>query len=172
MDRFEELLSEYLDGTLDAPGRDELASMIDADPARHDTFVTMLREHRLLANELGPRSEDAFARRIMEELDRGRSQFVRAVMADVKGPRPGGRRPSLPPSRRTFRPRGNEGPAWVLWASLAAGLIVVVAVLLTLAGGGEAPKQDSKTAKEPSRPEKALAQVPALLERPEERVGL
>jgi hypothetical protein len=160
MDRFEELLSEYLDGTLDAAGRDELASMIDADPARRETFVAMIREHRLLANELGSPVEDPFVRRIMEELDKGRSQFVRAVMADVKGPRPGGRRPSPPPPRRTFPPRGNEGPGWVLWASLAAGLIVVVAVLLTLTGGEETSKPDHKVAKEPAHPLK-VEPVPA-----------
>jgi anti-sigma factor RsiW len=65
VDRYDELLSEYLDGTLDAAGRDELASLIDADPARRETFVSMVREHRLLATELSDPAADVFARRVM-----------------------------------------------------------------------------------------------------------
>lgn len=149
MDRFDELLSEYLDGALDAPGRAELASMIDADAARRETFIAMVREHGLLASELRD-PDEAFARRIMTELDKGRSQFVRAVMADLKGPGSGGRRPS--PPRRPQRPRDDPAPGWVLWASLAAGLLVVVAVLLSALGGGEPQKTDRKLVKEPPKP--------------------
>ena len=152
MDRFDELLSEYLDGTLDAAGRAELASLIDADPGRRDTFVALVREHRLLAAELRDPAADAFARRVMTDIDKGRTQFVRAVMADLKGPGSGGKRPSPPAPRRTFRPRGDQGPGWVLWASLAAGLLVVVAVLLMATGGEEPARPDRKLVKEPPKP--------------------
>jgi len=139
VDRFDELLSDYLDGALDVAGRDELASLIDADSARRETFVSMVREHRLLAAQLGDPATDLFARRVMAEVDKGRTQFVRAVMADLKGPGSGGKRP-LPPPRRSFRPRGEEGPGWVLWVSLAAGLLVIVAILLAISGGDEPPR--------------------------------
>jgi hypothetical protein len=154
MDRFEELLSDYLDGTLDAAGRAELASMVDADPARRETFVTMVREHRLLAAELGDPAPDAFARRVMSEVDKGRSQFVRAVMADLKGRKPGGKRPPSPGPRRTFPPQGDRGPGWVLWASLAAGLIVVLVFLLLGTGGDDPARTDRHIAKDVPKPVK------------------
>jgi hypothetical protein len=163
VDRFDELLSEYLDGSLDAAGRAELASMIDADPARRELFVAMVREHGLLASELRDPGE-GFARRVMAEIDKGRSQFVRAVMADLKGPGSGGRRPS--PPRRPIRPRDDQAPGWVLWASLAAGLLVVVVILLSTMGGEDPSKSDRKIVKEPPRPVK-VEPVPAPRPEPE-----
>jgi len=172
VERFDELLSEYLDGVLDVAGRDELASLIDADPARRETFVSMVREHRLLAAELGDSVADPFARRVMGEIDKGRTQFVRKVMADLKGPGSGKGRPSPPLPRRTFRPRGDQGPGWVLWASLAAGLLVVVAFLLAISGGEEPSKPDKKTAKnlaKPVKPESIPELKPELVREPEPR---
>jgi hypothetical protein len=172
VDRFDELLSDYLDGALDAAGRDELASLIDSDSARRETFVSMVREHRLLVAELGDPAADPFARRVMSEVDKGRTQFVRAVMADVKGPGSGGKRPPSPLPRRTFRPRGDQGPGWVLWASLAAGLLVVIAILLSISGGEEPSKPDRKTAREtpkPAKQESAPEHKPELVQKPDPR---
>ena len=172
MERFDELLSEYLDGVLDTAGRDELASLIDADSARRETFVSMVREHRLLATELGDPAADAFARRVMAEVDKGRTQFVRKVMADLKGPGSGKGRPSPPQPRRIFRPRGDQGPGWVLWASIAAGLLVVVAFLFAISGGEEPSSPDKKTAKDrpkPSKPEAVSDHKPELVRESEPR---
>lgn len=140
MDRFDELLSEYLDGALDAAGRDELASLIDADPARRAEFVELTREHRILSAALGDPADEGFARRVMSDVDKGRTQFVRAVMADLRGPGSGGQRPG-PRPRKPQRPRETGMPGWALWATLAAGALVVVAVLMSVMGGEGEPSK-------------------------------
>lgn len=114
MDRFDELVSEYLDGSLDAAGRAELESLIDSDPARRDAFVDLVREHRILSVELKPASSEVFTRRMMADLDKDRTRFVRAVMGDLKPPGAGGSRPA-PRPRRPLRPEGEGAPGWVLW---------------------------------------------------------
>jgi hypothetical protein len=171
MDRFDELLSDYLDGVLQPAERDELASLIDADSARRDTFVSMVREHRLLATELGDPASDPFARRVMAEVDKGRTQFVRAVMADLKRSGTGGKRPSPPlPPRRTFRPRGDQGPGWVLWVSMAAGLLVILAIVVSISGGDEPSKPDRRSVKgvpKPTKPESLPTPRSDLVKNPE-----
>jgi anti-sigma factor RsiW len=47
MDRFDDLLNDYLDGTLDARGRAELAALVDADPDCLDAFVEVVSEQRI-----------------------------------------------------------------------------------------------------------------------------
>jgi len=155
VERFDELLSEYLDGTLDAAGRAELASLVEADPARRDEFVSLLREHRILSQELADPAADAFVRRVMAEIDKGRTQFVRSVMADVRGPGSGSRRPSP----RRPRSGGSRTPGWVLWASLAAGLFVIVAILLSATGG-----------EEPTRPRIVKKPKPPVIEAPAPKI--
>jgi len=169
VDRFEDLLSEYLDGTLDAAGRAELASLIDADPARREAFVDMVREHRVLSAELGDPAGEGFTRKLMTELNKDRTQFVRAVMADLKGPGSGGTRPA-PKPRRPLRPRDTGTPGWVVWTALAAGLLVIIAVLMSIVGGEEPARPDRKTVKERSKParvEPAPAPQPEIVKEPE-----
>jgi hypothetical protein len=161
VDRFEELLSEYLDGSLEAAGRDELASLIDADPARREAFVDLVRQHRILHAELGDPAAEGFARRVMTDVDKNRTQFVRAVMADLRRPGSGGQRPA-PRPRKPQRPKNDGAPGWVLWASLAAGALVVIAILISV-GGGDEPANPRLVKDRP----KPVPQVPAPLPQPE-----
>jgi len=51
MDRFEELLADDANGSLDARGRAELADLVDADPDCLESFIALvidLRIRRLL----------------------------------------------------------------------------------------------------------------------------
>jgi len=169
VDRFDDLVSEYLDGTLGAEGRAELESLIDADPARRDAFVELVREHRILSVELKPASSEAFTRRLMADLDKDRTRFVRAVMDDLKPPTSGGTRPG-PRPRRTFRPRGEGSPGWVLWASLAAGLLVILAIVLSFSGGEDSVKPERRFAKEKPKAVKVEPAPAPLPEAPKEVV--
>jgi hypothetical protein len=136
VNRFDALLSEYLDGTIDPAGRDELARLVEADPATLREFVDLVREHRILAAELGEPLGQEFTQRVLRDLDKGKTQFIRAVMKDVRGSSPGGGRP-VPRPRRPMRPQTGEGPAWGVWAMVAAGIVVMVGLLLYSTGGGE-----------------------------------
>jgi len=52
MDRFDELLSKYLDGSLDAEDRRELGSRIEADPDCLEAFLDAVSELRIRRLEL------------------------------------------------------------------------------------------------------------------------
>lgn len=47
MDRFEQLLEDYADGTLDARGRAELALMVDSDPGCLEAFIDVVSNLRI-----------------------------------------------------------------------------------------------------------------------------
>ncbi|HZE97261.1 MAG TPA: hypothetical protein VE981_09550 [Planctomycetota bacterium] len=47
MDRFDDLLSDYMDGVLDAAGRAELGAVIESDPARLDAFLDAVSGQRI-----------------------------------------------------------------------------------------------------------------------------
>jgi ferric-dicitrate binding protein FerR (iron transport regulator) len=84
MDRFDELVSEYLDGSLSPSEAEELGCLLEADPARRDVFVDLVRQGRALSAELKPPPGDAFARGVMQELGRNPGAFVQGVMRDVR----------------------------------------------------------------------------------------
>jgi len=52
MNRFDELLSSYLEGSLDADGRAELGSLIEADPDCLEAFLDAVRQLRIRRLEL------------------------------------------------------------------------------------------------------------------------
>ena len=52
MNRFDELLSGYLDGSLDAGGRSELGSLIESDPDCLEAFLEAVSERRIRRLEL------------------------------------------------------------------------------------------------------------------------
>jgi anti-sigma factor RsiW len=52
MDRFDELLSDYVHGSLDADGRVELGSLIETDPACLEAFLDAVSELRIRRLEL------------------------------------------------------------------------------------------------------------------------
>lgn len=130
MDRFDELLSEYLDGTLDAAGRAELASIVEADSARRAELVDLVRVGRILAAEFGAPPE--LTRGVLAELEKGKSGFVRAVMRDVRG---GGTK-TPPRPRRAVAP---PAPVWQMWVAFAAGATIVLGLLIFAVGGESDP---------------------------------
>jgi hypothetical protein len=140
MERWEELASDYLDGDLDDAGRQELARLIESDPERLRKFVDLVRESRILSVELGEPQADAFSRKVMSELNKNKSAFVRSVMSAVRdsgtGAGPGRPRPvraGTPGRRRPTRGPGTGFP-WIAWGALAAGAALIVAVLLLALG--------------------------------------
>ncbi|MBI3856315.1 MAG: FecR domain-containing protein, partial [Planctomycetes bacterium] len=146
MDRFEALLSEYLDGSLDPAGGEELARLVESDPERLKELVDLVRENRILSVELGAAPE-AFTKDVIADLEKDKTRFIRAVMTDVRG---GGFRPSDRP-RRLQRSGGAPGPVWVMWAAIAAGALVVVGLLLHAVGGDSepAPRQVRRDQRKP-----------------------
>ena len=137
MDRFEELVSEYLDGSLDPEGKAELAALLEADPARRNELVDLLRESRILSAELGEVPSSEFTRRVIAELEKGKSGFVRAVMTDVRG---GGTK-TTGRALKPFRPEGPGAPVWSMWMAWAAGAAIVLGLLIfALGGGSESPR--------------------------------
>ncbi len=52
MDRFDELLLGYVDGTLGAVGRAELGSLIEADPDCLEAFLAAVSDLRIRRLEL------------------------------------------------------------------------------------------------------------------------
>jgi hypothetical protein len=169
MDRYEELLSEYLDGSLDAAGKTELAALVESDPERLRELVDLVREGRILSAELGEFSAEEFTRRVIADLEKDKTRFVRAVMSDVRG---GGSRPSGRP-RWQLRPSGEPGSAWVTWAAIAAGAAVVLGLLIFAVGGGsddprppQVRNEKKKPAPAPEEKKQAPAPVPKAPEVP------
>jgi anti-sigma factor RsiW len=66
-DRFEELVADFLDGTLDEAEAIELDALLAADADRAALFVELTRQDRVLAASLGPK-DDLFARRVLAAL--------------------------------------------------------------------------------------------------------
>lgn len=52
MDRFDELLTDYLDGCLEAEGRAELGSLIDSDSGCLEAFLDAVSRQRIRRMEL------------------------------------------------------------------------------------------------------------------------
>ena len=52
MERFDDLLASYGDGTLDAEGRAELGSLIETDPDCLEAFLDAVRDLRIRRLEL------------------------------------------------------------------------------------------------------------------------
>lgn len=147
MERWEELASSYLDGGLDAAGREELSRLIESDPDRLRHFVDLVRENRILSVELGETRENLFTQRVMSELNKNKSAFIRSVMSAVKDTGPGtgsghprSPRPGVAPRRRRIGGPGTGFP-WIAWVALAAGGVLLVTVLVFVlgSGGGEPP---------------------------------
>lgn len=159
MDRYEELLSEHLDGALDEAGRAELAALVEADPARLKELVDLSRADRILS--AGAESTaDAFTRRVMADLEKDKTRFVRAVMSDVRG----GNRPTARP-RTPLRPSDGGSPSWFGWAAVAAGAVFALGLLIYAlnSGGGEPPnpRQAKTEKKKPAPPPEERKEAPA-----------
>lgn len=176
MDRFSELVSEYLDGDLDAAGREELSRLVDADPARRALFVDLVRESSILSVQLGQADPDGFARRVMADLERDKTRFVRAVMSDVRDAGGGGegepprkKRPQPPPGRRPAAPSGPSLSAWMGWGAAAAAALVVLVLLLTSGNREEESRRpDARRKSEPGgvRKESPAPEPPGKKEEP------
>ncbi len=105
-ERFEALLAEYFDGTIDAADQAELEGLLAQDRDRAQQFIDMYRQSRIL--EATHRPPDAtFTRAVLDAIERDRGPFVRSVMVAVE--------------RRRGRAR-----RWAWPAMAAAALIVVV----------------------------------------------
>lgn len=87
MDRFDLLVSDYLDGALDAEGAAELSRLLEGDPERFRLFVDLVRQAGALSAELGEHDSAGFIRRVLVEAEQGRTGFVRSVMTEVRRPR-------------------------------------------------------------------------------------
>jgi ferric-dicitrate binding protein FerR (iron transport regulator) len=83
MDRIDVLTTEYLDGALGDAGADELAGLLEADAAARARFVALYADHRVLASQLAPDPEGAFARRVLAAIARDEDGFARSVMEDL-----------------------------------------------------------------------------------------
>jgi hypothetical protein len=141
VDKFEELLSDYLDGTLDAQGKQELARMVEADPERLRELVDLVRENSILQAELGDPVGGEFTRGVIADLEKDKTRFVRSVMTDIRSSSPGGKRPSRR-VRRSFEPRGGTGLSWMMWGLAAAGAVIGVGILVITWGGGKDEVRD------------------------------
>lgn len=114
LDRFEELLNEFLEGHLEAADADELSQLLEGDSERRKIFVEHYRQNRVLVSELRP-VDQAFARRVIEALEADRPPFVAGVMTEI---------------RRRWQQR-----RWALVAISAAGLALVGAGVFGLRPG-------------------------------------
>jgi|GEM_PF-6562876 len=83
MDRLDVLMTEYLDGALDDAGAGELAGRLEADAAARARFVALYADHRVLAAQLAPDPDGAFARRVLAAIARDEDGFARSVMEDL-----------------------------------------------------------------------------------------
>ncbi len=157
MDRFEKLLSAYLDGALNAPGREDLQRLVEADPERLRLLTDLVRQNRILSVELDTDTGEAFTLRVLQSIDRNNSQFIRAVMSDVrssgKHDGPGFVRGVRQPLRtRMFvPPQGRQGFPRLSWGVFAAGVVLAVAVVLVTPG----PNRDRSRLDMPPRHEEA-----------------
>jgi len=84
MDRFDELLEAYLDGSLAEDAAADLATLVDADEKTRAAFLQAYAQHRALGAELGAFDTDAFAARVTQEISSDTASFVGAVVDDVK----------------------------------------------------------------------------------------
>jgi len=144
MDRFDDLVSDYLDGSLDAVGQEELTRLLQADPERLREFVDFVRANGILRVELGKPAGDDFARKVIADLEKDKTRFIRAVMSDVRGSRDGGGpadlRGSRPANRgrKGGRPPGRFPSAWTGWV-VAGAAAVFILILLAALGDDERP---------------------------------
>lgn len=81
-DALERLSGDYLDGTLEAGGQDELEALLQADPA---PFADQLQIHHSLIQALGdaPSLAPAVVRAL--RFDQDESRFTQGVVARIKG---------------------------------------------------------------------------------------
>ncbi len=83
MERVDVLVAEYLDGALDGARANELAGLLEADPAARHRFAALLADHRVLGATLAAEPEGAFARRVVDAIARDENGFARSVMEDL-----------------------------------------------------------------------------------------
>lgn len=68
MSRTDQLISDYLDGRLDAAGERELAALLEQDRELLNDFVELYRQHRLLAEQKTTASVSDSVERVLAEL--------------------------------------------------------------------------------------------------------
>src|SRR5689334_4045034 len=68
MNRTEQLISDYLDGRLDAAGEQELAGLLQRDRELLGEFVELYRQHRLLAGQQEIAAPSTSVERVLAEL--------------------------------------------------------------------------------------------------------
>jgi hypothetical protein len=146
MDRFDSLASEYFDGTLERGEAAELAEMLRRDPERKRLFLEMYEQNRLLSVDLGPPSEVALARKVLEEIEQGGPAVVlRKIEGSGKAGAGGRGKRVAPPPRR--------GVPWKVWVAACAGVLVLGVSALFLSSS------DPGTPPQPARLEKGLGEV-------------
>ena len=87
MSRFDELMSDYFEGTLDTPALDELAAIVDADDSLRERFIRQSEINGLLnAHFTPPAAEAELVRRAMVCLPRAADsqQTVSRVMSRIE----------------------------------------------------------------------------------------
>lgn len=119
MDALDRLISEYLDGSLDAAGIAEIERIVEADPAAARRLADLYADHRVLGVELSEPTASPFSARILSAIEQDRRQFTRGVMADLGG----ADRPPHPPLRR---------PRRLLAIGAAAAAVLAAAALVIL----------------------------------------
>lgn len=98
MNRFEELLAGYLEGTLTANEVHELAGLIDCHPENRFLFVDLVQQHQLLQVECRPQDDHEFAATVLATLKEDERMFIAGIMGDV---------------RQEHRPREREPAGWL-----------------------------------------------------------
>jgi hypothetical protein len=141
MDRVDTLLSEWLDGELDAAGRQELAAMANADPAIAERLRRLYRQHRGLAAVFAQADEDTFTRRILADIaapaDTNQAEVNIPEAELIPAPLRTSRRLRPMPARRSSRA--------FAWFATAAALVAAVGGYLVLAERG-GPVDDRRIA--------------------------
>jgi len=113
VNRFESLLAEFLDGTLDEASAAELRALIESDPEKLRMLVEMHQQSGALSVELGhPESGASFTRRVLDEVARDKTRFVASVI-DV------------------IQQRARQRQRVAMIASLVFALLWLVSALLT-----------------------------------------
>ncbi len=133
MKRFEELSTEFFDGSLDPRGSVELGRIIETDDEKLRTFTDMYRTHGALSVIHDEQAREMFASSVVTDIRKNEQAFVGSVIGDLKKVE-STRRPA--PSRRyrgTVRFRLKRSLSALrrgLLRAAAAGVIIAAGWLL------------------------------------------